>query len=50
MKEDLVRRAEELGKRLPTNPLDLLIDKLGPDNVAEACPFTTYFFFFIRSK
>ena len=35
VKADLERRADELGKRLPKNPLDMLIDKLGPENVAE---------------
>ena len=35
VKADLKRRADELGKRLPKNPLDMLIDKLGPENVAE---------------
>uniref|UniRef100_A0A0A1X5G2 Protein strawberry notch n=1 Tax=Zeugodacus cucurbitae TaxID=28588 RepID=A0A0A1X5G2_ZEUCU len=36
MKEELLRKIERLGDRLPPNTLDQLIDELGgPDNVAE---------------
>ncbi|EDV47224.2 protein strawberry notch [Drosophila erecta] len=36
MKEELLRKIERLGARLPPNTLDQLIDELGgPDNVAE---------------
>ncbi|XP_017852652.1 protein strawberry notch isoform X2 [Drosophila busckii] len=36
MKEELLRKIEKLGGRLPPNTLDQLIDELGgPDNVAE---------------
>ncbi|XP_032587917.2 protein strawberry notch isoform X2 [Drosophila mojavensis] len=36
MKEELLRKIEKLGARLPPNTLDQLIDELGgPDNVAE---------------
>lgn len=36
MKEELLRKIEELGERLPPNTLDQLIDELGgPENVAE---------------
>uniref|UniRef100_W8AWV2 Protein strawberry notch n=1 Tax=Ceratitis capitata TaxID=7213 RepID=W8AWV2_CERCA len=36
MKEELLRKIERLGERLPPNTLDQLIDELGgPDNVAE---------------
>lgn len=36
MKDDLMRRIEKLGERLPANTLDQLIDELGgPENVAE---------------
>lgn len=36
MKEDLLRKIEELGESLPPNTLDQLIDELGgPENVAE---------------
>lgn len=36
MKEELLRRIESLGERLPPNTLDQLIDELGgPENVAE---------------
>lgn len=36
LKEDLLRKIDKLGKRLPANTLDQLIDELGgPDSVAE---------------
>lgn len=36
MKDDLLRKIEKLGQRLPPNTLDQLIDELGgPENVAE---------------
>ncbi|KAK2722406.1 hypothetical protein QYM36_002818 [Artemia franciscana] len=36
MKKEIIRRLEELGKKLPPNTLDQLIDELGgPDEVAE---------------
>lgn len=36
MKDDLLRKIEKLGERLPPNTLDQLIDELGgPENVAE---------------
>lgn len=38
MKMDLLAKVEELGKELPLNTLDMLIDQLGgPDKVAEVC-------------
>lgn len=36
MKQDLLNKISELGKELPLNTLDVLIDKFGgPDKVAE---------------
>ena len=38
LKEELLKKIEELGDRLPPNTLDQLIDELGgPENVAEVC-------------
>lgn len=38
MKMDLLAKVEELGKELPLNTLDMLIDQFGgPEKVAEVC-------------
>lgn len=42
MKQDLLNKIAELGKELPLNTLDELIDKFGgPDKVSEVWPSTT---------
>ena len=39
MKDELLKKVEDLGKRLPANTLDELIDQLGgTENVAEVGP------------
>lgn len=41
MKQDLLNKIAELGKELPLNTLDELIDKFGgPDKVSEVRPST----------
>lgn len=52
MKMDLLAKVEVLGKELPLNTLDILIDRFGgPDKVAEVCylcrfKYSIVFFFF----